>query len=102
MFENLAGQAVKQLGHGCIAIDLQPASALPEKEQDDKVRERAVENISQAWEKIGFTHLRDELWRPTWRQRRQVPSQRRCPGRSSRTARQGRALVTHNRMCGIT
>lgn len=57
----LASQAIKQLGHGCLAVVLQPASVLPETEQDEEARERAVEKISKAWGKIGFERFGDEL-----------------------------------------
>jgi hypothetical protein len=56
----LAGQAIKQLGHGCLGIVLQPASILREPEQDEEARQGAAEQISKAWEKIGFERFGDE------------------------------------------
>jgi hypothetical protein len=57
----LAGQAIKQLGHGCLGVVLQPASLLPKPEQDMEARKLAVKKISKAWEKIGFERFSDEL-----------------------------------------
>lgn len=57
----LAGHAIKHLGHGCLGVVLQPASILPETEQDGDAREHAAEKISKAWETIGFERFGDEL-----------------------------------------
>lgn len=57
----LAGRAIKQLGHGCLSVALQPASILPETRGDDATRNRAAKKIAKAWKKIGFTQVDDEL-----------------------------------------
>lgn len=57
----LAGRAIKQLGHGCLGVVLEPASILPESRQDGETQEHAAMKISKAWEKIGFTHVGDKL-----------------------------------------
>lgn len=57
----LAGQAIRQLGHGCLGVVLQPASILPETRRDEETRKRAAKKISKAWGKIGFTPYGDEL-----------------------------------------
>jgi len=57
----LAGRAIKQLGHGCLGVVLEPASILPESRQDDETRERAAKKISKTWEKIGFAQVGDKL-----------------------------------------
>jgi GNAT superfamily N-acetyltransferase len=57
----LAARAIKQLGHGCIAVVLQPASILPETRSDDETKRRAAKRIAKAWEKIGFNSVSEDL-----------------------------------------
>lgn len=57
----LAGQAIRQLGHGCLAVVLQPASILPTTGNDKVAHERAVRKIAGAWEKLGFIHFGEDL-----------------------------------------
>jgi hypothetical protein len=57
----LAGQAIKQFGHGCLGVVLQPASILPRTENDAQARQQAAKKIAKAWGKIGFTPLGEDL-----------------------------------------
>jgi GNAT superfamily N-acetyltransferase len=57
----LAGQAIRQLRHGCLCVALQPASLVPRSEQVEETRRRTVKKISKAWESIGFTCVGDDL-----------------------------------------
>lgn len=57
----LAGRAIKQLGHGCLGVVLQPASILPRTENDTQAQQQAAKKIAKAWEKIGFTPMGEDL-----------------------------------------